>query len=609
MRIALVAMPWRSLLIPALRPAALKAWLTRHGIAAVAHHLYLDVAAAFGASDYEALAERMLHQDLAQEASYAALLYPDRREAAGNVARHSGVSGLDDGFWSRWAAAHDAAFGAVAWGDYDLVVICGDGVVSAPESHYLAGIEAARRIKAAAPQARTVLVGPDFAGAIGQSLLSVFPWVDHVINGEPETPLLALAQADPRIPSSPIAGLLSRADDGSVAVTLSKQLPDLDGLPVPDYDEFWHHPVLEGFSPLLRLEGARGCWWDRSHKDPRLSCQFCNINVEWRGYRAKSIPAIVADLTTLSDRYGCDRFSFLDKVHRPHDMAALFDAIAATGRPWAFYAVECHLALPSEALPSMKRAGVQSVQFGVEALTDNLLQQMNKGAGVAKIIELMRVCTELEIATVANLIVDYPQATADDVTETLARLDWFRGLLPLQHSVLNLGYGSPLTMPGTALPGLRNAPAYKAFLPGDVVDRLQLMLKAADRPARHVDWSPVTRYLQDWQEGYRERPWAFRREWHDTGHGQVVAVWYDSQERPTARNVPPLAARVLDLCRTPRSESALDDALADVPTDERQRSLAQLAQMGLIVLADGLWVTLALQPPGGLQERPAAREP
>jgi hypothetical protein len=605
MRVAIVAPPWRSIVIPAHQPPMLKAWLNQHHIAADAHHLYLDVAAAFGHAEYERLAEALLFEDLAQDATQAGLLFPDRRDKLTNFIRWAGVVGIDADFWPRWQASHDEAFGRIDWQTYDLAVITGNGVVSSPDCHFLAGIHAATRIKAAAPQVRTVLLGPDWAGQIGRTVLDVFDSVDHVINGEGESALLALIgdlQAG-REPDG--AGLLRRG----TAVTLAEQLPDLDVLPTPDYDSYWQHPILATQQPLLRLEGARGCWWDRSYKDPSLSCQFCNINVEWRGYRARSIPRVIEDLQTLAARHDCRRFSFVDKVHRPKDSAALYEAIAETGQPWEFYAVDCRLAMPLAALHAMKRAGVKSVHFGVEALAPDLLKAMNKGATFGRIVEFLRTCTELEIAIAANIIVDYPGGTDADVAITVERLTWLQGLLPLQHSVLNLGYGSPLTTPGTPLKGIANSPVYRILLPETMVDRLELMHKIADRPASRADWSPVIQALQQWQMAYQTRPWAYRKEWQAMGDGHVVAVWYDQAEQPTARRLPPLPGKLLAACETALSWKGLQQAFPDEAEDDLKQALGQNVATGLMAEADGQWVTLALHPPGGLSVMQQAATP
>ena len=77
--VVLVAAPWTLYNRPSVQIGALSAYLRREvaGLAVTGHHLFLPVAARLGFPIYQAISER----SFLAEAPYAALMYPERREA------------------------------------------------------------------------------------------------------------------------------------------------------------------------------------------------------------------------------------------------------------------------------------------------------------------------------------------------------------------------------------------------------------------------------------------------------------------------------------------------------------------------------------------------
>ena len=74
------------------------------------------------------------------------------------------------------------------------------------------------------------------------------------------------------------------------------QMTELSDLSPPDYDDYFE--LLQSFSPektffpTLPMEMSRGCWWHRPLKDGKSTgCAFCNLNLQWEGYRAKKTTA------------------------------------------------------------------------------------------------------------------------------------------------------------------------------------------------------------------------------------------------------------------------------------------------------------------------------
>lgn len=537
-------MPWRNLLLPSHQLALLDAVINEAGGTAHALHLHLDVAAAWGLDRYQAWYQRLRHVPLAQEALYAGLLFPDRRARIGTALGTYGLAPDDPGFWDDWERAHDAAFSRYDWQGFDAVIVWSHGVVSAPTTQYLAGLEAARRLRRAAPAVPILLAGPAYAGDLGASLLPVVPWVDGVLDGEPESAVAEFVRSGSASPRR-LPGVRWQPETG--IPTQPPRPVDLAGLPIPDYRSFFAHPLAQDLAePLLRVETARGCWWDRSDRDPRLSCQFCNINLATPGYRRKPVDAVVAEIASLAAVYPTRRFGFTDTITWPQDAADLFAAIADRDLGLAFHGLEAHVSLGRQALWHMQRAGVCSVQFGVEALSPDLLKRMGKGIRPERIVEALRTCAELGIGVKANLILDYPGADAADVAVTLDRLADLTWLPPLDLSVATIGYGSPLYRRGDdAIAAMAPAPVYRELLPEAWSTALTLMHVSYEPAVPMPDWEPVRAFVEWWQERWRSSPVALRRYYIDRPdarpddlallsfdeHGTASLGWLGGQER------------------------------------------------------------------------------
>ncbi len=545
MRIGLLAMPWRNLVVPSHHLALLESLVRGAGGAATSLLLHLDVAAEWGLDRYQAWYHRLRHSPLAQEALYAGLLFPERRAIIDRSLADLGLAPDGPDFWPDWATAHDRAFARHDWSAFDAVVIWSQGVVSAPTSQYLAGIEAARRIRQATPDLAVFLAGPAYAGDIGASLLPMLPWIDGVIDGEPEEAVRLLVAADSAKPRA-IPGIRWRPETG-LPFTPGRPV-DLTTLPLPDYASHFAHPLAAELpEPMLRVEAARGCWWDRSAKDLRLSCQFCNINLLSPGYRRKPLAAVVGEIAALAAAYPTRRFGFTDTITWPQEAADLFAAIGDLGLDLSFHGLEAHVSLDRQALWQMRRAGVCSLQFGIESLSPALLKRMGKGIGYDRLVAVLRQCAELGIDTRGNLLLDYPGATSDDVQATLARLAELTWLTPFDLSQTTVGYGSPLhrSPAKNGIARLFPAPIYADLLPADWAATLVPMHYAFDPVEPMPDWTPVRDAVERWRQRWTGSPVALRRLYVDRppsrpddlallaygGDGRPGVSWLSGKER------------------------------------------------------------------------------
>jgi ribosomal peptide maturation radical SAM protein 1 len=487
---------------------ALKAYLQKElpQLKVDAFHFYVGVAEALGYDLYEFISER----SWLSEACYAALLYPERERIVGdffkNRARNLRPEIHFKDLSRSLKAISEKMMRAVAWKSYPLIgfSICYGQLIS---SLYFI-----RQVKKLSPSSLIVIGGSSCAGPMGESLLRAFPGIDFVVNGEGEIPLLRLVQrlsAEPhnRNPLS-VPGLISR--DFGCAEGFS-QVGRLDDLPQPDYRDYFETlktlPKLKRFLPRLPVEMSRGCWWRRAALPKKArGCAFCNLNLQWEGYRSKSPQKVVQEIRSLADHYELLSLSFTDNLLPPGNLRSLFETLAGLGKDFRLFA-EIRADTPLEELLAMAEAGVGEVQVGIEALSTRLLKKMNKGTTAIRNLEIMKNCEARNVPDLtSNLITRFPGSDEKDVEETLSVLQFSLPFRPLKPVPFWLGYGSPVWHHPEAygIRKVRNHPFYRNLFPAEILPRLQLLYQGYEggvKTQQHL-WAKVTRAVRSWRTSY-----------------------------------------------------------------------------------------------------------
>ncbi|MBW1667815.1 MAG: RiPP maturation radical SAM C-methyltransferase [Deltaproteobacteria bacterium] len=514
LRIALISTPWPLFNRPSIQLGALKAYLGREVPKAEVdtHHVYLQVAAALGYGLYAQISER----SWLSEAPYAALLYPERLDT---ISR----------FWSRHAR------GVFQDREIRLEKVCQtlksvtDTIVDEKDwaAYHVAGFSInfsqltstlffIHEIKQRAPDLKIVVGGSACSGEMGLSLLNTFPEIDFAVSGEGEVPLAKLCRlllSDRQNEEvGLISGLMSRAGYRGKASEAFSQVPDLDVLPVPDYSDYFQ--LLNSFSPKKRffpkipVEMSRGCWWRKHSSKKGRGCAFCNLNIQWNGYRAKSPEKMLSEIRLLSEKYETLSLSFMDNLLPNKDLTSFFKKLASPGKEFRLFA-EVRASTSREELATMASAGMRYIQVGIEALSTPLLKKLNKGTTAIENLEIMKNCeTPGFPGLVSNLILHFPGSEQSDVADTLANLEFAMPFQPLKPTPFWLGYGSPVwhNPKGFGIKRTGNHPFYSYLFPGAVLRKLKLMMQGYHggiRDQKHL-WQPVKEAVARWENQYRE---------------------------------------------------------------------------------------------------------
>jgi ribosomal peptide maturation radical SAM protein 1 len=477
------------------------------------HHIYLSVACRLGYDLYGQISEKTW----LSEAPYAALLYPERRETIARFwGRHSSGRSLNqkrnfNDILERLEESSHAILSRMNWQDYDLVglSICFGQLTSA--------LYFTHQIKEEAPDLKVVVGGSACAGDLGRSLLDVFSEIDFVISGEGELPLVhlieQLSHSDGKRIADLTPGLFSRNDSAQSGTQQFSQLPSLDQLPMPDYEDYFS--LLSSFEPekvfipKLPMEISRGCWWGKNlGGKTHRGCAFCNLNLQWQGYRAKCPENVVSEVDTLTDKYQTLSVSFMDNLLPSRDLEGLFDKVAQLKKDLRLFA-EIRATTSLNELSAMADAGMREVQVGIEALSTRLLKKIRKGTSAIQNLEIMKNCESSGLPDLnSNIILEFPGSDQKDVQETLANLEFAFPFRPLKGIPFWLGYGSPVWQnpKSYGLKSVHNHPRYARLFPPEIFRGLKLIIQSYHGGLRHQQrlWRPVKKQLEAWKTAYSQ---------------------------------------------------------------------------------------------------------
>ncbi|MBR9987579.1 MAG: RiPP maturation radical SAM C-methyltransferase [Desulfosarcina sp.] len=509
-RVLLVSAPWPLFNRPSLPLGALKAYLrkTLPHIQTDACHLFLQVAQALGYDRYQGVSRRVWRA----EAVFSALLYPEHAHLAESLYTRTlkrGDAATDDfqqlvrqvkGVMGGWLQR-------INWSALDLVGFT-ISFCQVTASLYLIS-----KIKDICPSLPVVVGGSSFSGERSADLLNVFPHIDYLVVGEGERPLAGLLRhlTAPRPRSIPgLPDGLFTADTKPGEMDRFCQLHRLDRLPAPDYDDYFN--MLAGFSPhhrffpVLPVEASRGCWWHRQDAAGQFGgCAFCNLNLQWQGYRTKGAQQVVLEMDYLAQRHQVLSLTFADNAFPMKQASSIFDGIRGLGRDLSIF-TELRANTPPSLLRKMKLAGVDTVQVGIEALSSHLLAKMNKGVRVIDNLSLMKHCEALGIVNASNLMLHFPGSDDQDVNETLHSLAFARWYRPLKTVSFWLGLESPTYRFARRfhIRSVFNHPNLKKLFPEPVAANLRFMIQGyrGDRTRQLKLWRTVEKKTRQWQKDY-----------------------------------------------------------------------------------------------------------
>jgi ribosomal peptide maturation radical SAM protein 1 len=416
-QVALVNMPFSFSKFPSIQLGTLSALLKSKGIPVDCHHLNVRFAHTIGVPLYESICEKralfgewifsyLLFRDNPKRAEYPRLFKPVFEQ----VAKESGhPASFFEEMASRTAPQFLTwALTAIDWGQYKIV-----GFTSTFDQN-VASLTMAKLIKDLYPDVTIVFGGANYDGEMGMEYFRAFRFIDHVVVGEGEEVFPELVRYLLNGNAGAVPSGVTYREGTAISFTPNHSLfSDFTKTGPPDYDDYYHllaelGEAAQGLDRILLYEGSRGCWWGEKHH-----CTFCGLNAQSMKFRAKSPEQAAREMAYLSSRYDTSRFRLVDNIIDLKYIENLFGRLAADHCDLDVF-IETKSNLQKSQIRTLAAGGVKCMQPGLESLSLNQLQAMDKGVTPMQNIICLKWSAYYRIAVSWNILLGFPGETNED---------------------------------------------------------------------------------------------------------------------------------------------------------------------------------------------------
>ena len=310
--------------------------------------------------------------------------------------------------------------------DFNNVLLWG---ISGKNFQWVPGIILAKEIKKINPDAKIVFGG--FGGKDEAfEIMNLSKDIDFTIYGEGEYPLLELCNELEKGKRSfnKIPRFIYRDKNQIISSEIIHGVYlDMNNYIYPDYSDFKNSVPKKIKKDFLQypINSIRACRWNR--------CRFCNYSMGYK-YRERSPECIVKEIEYMSDKYDITAFNFVDNdiigrdIKRfEHLLDLLIESSLKNEKIYTFWAqIIIHKNLEANIYKKMSLAGFKGLFAGYEAISDNILQKMDKNQRFADNILFLKYCMKYDLEPKANLIKGIPDETIHDVKESCDNMHFLR---------------------------------------------------------------------------------------------------------------------------------------------------------------------------------------
>jgi ribosomal peptide maturation radical SAM protein 1 len=465
----------------------------------------------------------------------------------------------------------------------------------------VASFALARRLKHEYPALTLVFGGANFEGVMGAELARSIPWIDYVVQGEGEQafPELLAALEDGSDPTA-VPGVIGRRGGAVTKLRPRPLLRRLDDVPVPDYDEYFERAEDLGLltrgprrQVSLPIENARGCWWGEKHH-----CTFCGLNGQGMAFRAKSPDRVVREMSELSQRYRSFHFHAVDNILDPLYLDSVFARLRDEGDTYQlFYEVKANL--QRNQIRLLRDGGVQRIQPGIESLSSRVLRLMRKGVTAIQNVNTLRWTRYYGMSVCWNILYGFPGETEDDYrlqTELLPSLAHLQP--PDVVGRIWMERFSPIFFDRSSFPARRVTPQFSyAYIYPPSVD-LEKIAYFFDHDLEGTlpddAFKEIEAAVAAWQKASKAEPQPSLTYWYATGFLQIEDL-RNPQEPGTFTFSDPLAAMYIALSDRPSTAAKVKESLQlPWPVEEIESALVEFCNHRLMMRDGNLFLSLAL---------------
>lgn len=421
LNITLVIPPWTILNTPHLGVHLLQASAPKKYCNVFVFYADQLLAKKIGIDKYKYISEELVSQyELIQERLFAKIAYPTHFSFLGNRVSFHGIeyktprSEYDQEVdWKYLFSLEDIIEEWVCETAMQLAQSKSD-ILGFTISHQQtnAAISLINKVKEINPLKIIIAGGSNCDGEMANGILSLSTNIDYVFSGKSE-----ISFADFII--NYYNGILPKNK-----IVCSSNMDNLDDLPLPNYDDYFRQIRDNNFNIdfWLNVESSRGCWWGWKNQ-----CKFCGVNGNQKKYQSKSPQRIYNEIKYLKETYNVKNIRMVDTL-MPRRYFDSFIPMLQNLELNVFYEQRADIGF--EQMQSLKKAGVNSIQIGIESLATSHLELINKGVTVADNINSLRYSMILDIYNGWNLLYNIPNEDERGWEEVLKLLPYIKHLPP-----------------------------------------------------------------------------------------------------------------------------------------------------------------------------------
>lgn len=307
---------------------------------------------------------------------------------------------------------------------------------------FMDAIKALEGVHRALPDCKVILGGYHATFAT-ESILRSYPFVDYIIRGEAERPLVKLlGHMEEGTPPSDVEGI-SYLKDGTLVERPICLVEDLDALPFPERKllgdlkyGYTHRGIPLTFGKFTTISSSRGC---------PFRCTYCSCAAfSQRKWRPRSPANVVEELESIyADGYESCVFVDDNFTHDPGRAERICELIRERRIRMQLYCEGRVDSASKELMRRMKGAGFNVIYFGAESGSERTLEYYKKHITPEKTAKAIANAKGAGMLVVTSYIVGAPVEGEEDMRQTI---DFIRNSRPhaVQVNILDCMIGTGL---------------------------------------------------------------------------------------------------------------------------------------------------------------------
>lgn len=300
-------------------------------------------------------------------------------------------------------------------------------------SNYHRAVSIINYIRTYHPHITVIMGGPHVSFVFKEPLLS--HGVDYVIRFEGEETLCELLDAITEGRDVERVRGIAYCDKGEIRVTPQRPpISNLDVLPFPARDLFdlANYPIKERITMLT----SRGCV---NH------CAFCASTQMHKQYRQRSPENLVEEIEMILHQYESGLIQFVDDTFAADKKRIEDLCYRIMDRDLTFnWACEMRVnEADPDLLDLMKEAGCLGIFYGLESLTQSVLERVHKNTTVEQNHAAVQRTNERGMLTSVSFVIGLPGETVESFRKAIKFVE--------NHDVLEVVFSALVPFPGSAI--------------------------------------------------------------------------------------------------------------------------------------------------------------